>query len=62
MLEIDSLEDVAALRESLDIELEGGESDCQNHALHEMFLLIGLGKRAGTVALSKYLLRGDIIE
>jgi len=31
-----------------EIALEGGESDCRNRLLHEMFLLIGLGERAGS--------------
>jgi ATP-dependent DNA helicase RecG len=31
-----------------EIALEGGESDCCNHTLHELFLLIGLGERTGS--------------
>ena len=36
------------MRVPAEIALEGGESDCRNRALHEMFLLIGLGERAGS--------------
>lgn len=28
--------------------LQGGESDCRNRTLHQMFLMIGLGERAGS--------------
>jgi len=31
-----------------EIALEGGESDCRNRILHSMFLLLGLGERAGS--------------
>jgi predicted HTH transcriptional regulator len=30
------------------IALSGGESDCRNHTLHQMFLFINLGERAGS--------------
>ena len=36
------------MRVPAEIALEGGESDCRNRTLHEMFLLIGLGERAGS--------------
>jgi ATP-dependent DNA helicase RecG len=36
------------MRIPAEIALEGGESDCRNHILHELFLLIGLGERAGS--------------
>ncbi len=36
------------MRIPAEIALEGGESDCRNHTLHELFLLIGLGERAGS--------------
>ncbi|WKV97158.1 putative DNA binding domain-containing protein [Pseudomonas sp. H22_DOA] len=32
----------------LDQVLRGGESDCRNRILHQLFLLIGLGERAGS--------------
>ena len=30
------------------VAMEGGESDCRNRTLHQMFLLVGLGERAGS--------------
>jgi len=36
------------MRIPAEIALEGGESDCRNRTLHELFLLIGLGERAGS--------------
>jgi len=28
--------------------IQGGESDCRNRIIHQMFLMIGLGERAGS--------------
>jgi ATP-dependent DNA helicase RecG len=36
------------LRLPLEQVLQGGESDCRNRFMHQMFLLIGLGERAGS--------------
>ncbi len=36
------------MRVPVEIALEGGESDCRNRTLHKMFLLLGLGERAGS--------------
>jgi ATP-dependent DNA helicase RecG len=36
------------MRISIDTAIHGGESDCRNRTLHHMFLLIGLGERAGS--------------
>ncbi|NLC37293.1 MAG: AAA family ATPase [Alcaligenaceae bacterium] len=36
------------LRLPLDQVIRGGESDCRNRTLHQMFLLIGLGERGGS--------------
>lgn len=36
------------LRLSLEQVLVGGESDCRNRLMHQMFLMIGLGERAGS--------------
>lgn len=36
------------LRLPLDQVIRGGESDCRNRILHQMFLLIGLGERGGS--------------
>jgi len=36
------------LRISIEIAFEGGESDCRNRILHQMFSYIGLGERAGS--------------
>lgn len=36
------------MRVPAEIALEGGESDCRNRTLHSMFLLLGLGERAGS--------------
>ena len=36
------------MRIPAEIALQGGESDCRNRTLHELFLLIGLGERAGS--------------
>ena len=36
------------LRLPLEQVLQGGESDCRNRLMHQMFLMIGLGERAGS--------------
>ena len=36
------------LRLPLERALKGGESDCRNRTLHQMFLMVGLGERAGS--------------
>jgi predicted HTH transcriptional regulator len=36
------------MRISVDTALMGGESDCRNRTLHKLFLLLGLGERAGS--------------
>jgi ATP-dependent DNA helicase RecG len=36
------------MRISLEQALQGGESDCRNRIIHQMFLMIGLGERAGS--------------
>jgi ATP-dependent DNA helicase RecG len=36
------------MRISLKQALQGGESDCRNRIIHQMFLMIGLGERAGS--------------
>ncbi|MFT7003866.1 MAG: ATP-dependent DNA helicase RecG [Sulfurimonas sp.] len=36
------------MRISIDSAIRGGESDCRNRTIHQMFLLIGLGERAGS--------------
>lgn len=36
------------MRISIDSAIRGGESDCRNRSIHQMFLLIGLGERAGS--------------
>jgi ATP-dependent DNA helicase RecG len=36
------------LRIRVEAALQGGESDCRNRTLHQMFLMIGLGERAGS--------------
>ncbi|MBF0433593.1 MAG: hypothetical protein HQK83_20105 [Fibrobacteria bacterium] len=36
------------MRVPAEIALEGGESDCRNQTLHKLFLLLGLGERAGS--------------
>ncbi len=36
------------MRVPAEVALEGGESDCRNRTLHELFLLIGQGERAGS--------------
>ncbi|OBW92719.1 RNA-binding domain-containing protein [Gallibacterium salpingitidis] len=36
------------MRISPDIAIKGGESDCRNRRLHQMFLMIGAGERAGS--------------
>jgi len=36
------------MRIPLDKALRGGESDCRNRIMHQMFLMIGLGERAGS--------------
>ena len=36
------------MRIPAEIALEGGVSDCRNQTLHKLFLLIGLGERAGS--------------
>jgi predicted HTH transcriptional regulator len=36
------------LRLPLEQVLKGGESDCRNRILHQMFLMVGLGERAGS--------------
>jgi predicted HTH transcriptional regulator len=36
------------MRVSLDQALRGGESDCRNRLMHQMFLMIGLGERMGS--------------
>lgn len=28
--------------------MQGGESDCRNRTLHQLFLMLGLGERAGS--------------
>jgi len=36
------------MRISIEAAIQGGESDCRNRTIHQMFLLIGLGERAGS--------------
>ncbi|MFO7832232.1 MAG: putative DNA binding domain-containing protein [Desulfuromonadaceae bacterium] len=36
------------MRIPLDRAVQGGESDCRNRIMHQMFLMIGLGERAGS--------------
>lgn len=36
------------LRVPAELALQGGESDCRNRTLHQMFLMLGLGERAGS--------------
>lgn len=36
------------MRIPIDRAVQGGESDCRNRILHQMFLMIGLGERAGS--------------
>ena len=36
------------MRVPVETALQGGESDCRNRTLHQMFLMIGLGERAGS--------------
>ncbi|SOB77863.1 Predicted transcriptional regulator, contains HTH domain [Marinobacter sp. LV10R510-11A] len=36
------------MRIPLDRAVKGGESDCRNRIMHQMFLMIGLGERAGS--------------
>ena len=36
------------MRIPLDRAIQGGESDCRNRYMHQMFLMIGLGERAGS--------------
>ncbi len=36
------------MRISPDLALKGGESDCRNRRMHQMFLMIGAGERAGS--------------
>lgn len=36
------------MRIPLERALQGGESDCRNRIMHQMFLMIGLGERAGS--------------
>jgi ATP-dependent DNA helicase RecG len=36
------------MRVSLEQAIQGGESDCRNRLMHQMFLMIGLGERAGS--------------
>lgn len=36
------------MRISLEQALRGGDSDCRNRLMHQMFLMIGLGERAGS--------------
>lgn len=36
------------MRISIESAIRGGESDCRNRNIHQMFLLIGLGERAGS--------------
>lgn len=36
------------MRIPLDRAIQGGESDCRNRIMHQMFLMIGLGERAGS--------------
>ena len=36
------------MRISIESAIQGGESDCRNRTIHQMFLLIGLGERAGS--------------
>jgi len=36
------------MRISIESAIHGGESDCRNRTIHQMFLLIGLGERAGS--------------
>jgi ATP-dependent DNA helicase RecG len=43
-----SFRNPGTLRVPADIALEGGTSDCRNQTLQQMFLMIGLGERAGS--------------
>lgn len=36
------------MRISIEAAIQGGDSDCRNRTIHQMFLLIGLGERAGS--------------
>jgi predicted HTH transcriptional regulator len=36
------------MRISVEQAIQGGESDCRNRIIHQMFLMIGLGERAGS--------------
>ena len=36
------------MRVPIEVALQGGDSDCRNRRMHQMFLLVGLGERAGS--------------
>ncbi|MDD3993516.1 MAG: putative DNA binding domain-containing protein [Desulfobacteraceae bacterium] len=36
------------MRIPIEVAIRGGESDCRNRLIHQMFLMIGLGERAGS--------------
>jgi ATP-dependent DNA helicase RecG len=36
------------MRVNLEQAIQGGESDCRNRLMHQMFLMVGLGERAGS--------------